>query len=234
MVMCSEGEEGAGKSDFALSAPRPLWWLDFDFGTEGVRGSNRIDEHRVYDTMAAAWQEPVRAKAHVQDVMKRYIADFRDALAKRARTVVTDTFTAAWGGQRIARADDKYAEMEEEFKSLIRAAYASPYTNVILIHHMRDDWKRDSGGKPYKAGTKSRDGMDNIINAVQLGIRQRYVRPVPAQMAGDFVVAEAQPGRFETDVLKCRDNIGLVGQTFTNIDFPTLCTMAQPTIDWSK
>lgn len=234
MIMCSEGEEGCGKSWLGLTAPRPLWWLDFDFGAEGVDGADRIDVHRSYDLLAATWQPEAEAKRYAIEVMKRYVADFREALAQRARSLVVDTKTAAWSGQRFARADDKYVEMEEEFRSLIRAAYASPYTNVILIHHLKDDWKKTADGKSYKAGTKSRDGMDNIVNMVQLAVRQRYVRPIPEQRAGGFITAAAVPGRFELDVLKCRDNIGLVGTTLPGMDFPTLCSMADPTIDWSK
>lgn len=102
-------------------------------------------------------------------------------------------------------------------------AYASPRTNVILIHHLKPDWKRDSSGKSYKAGTYSRDGMDGIANMVQLAVRQRFVSP-----RGDIA------GTFEMDVLKSRDNIGLVGQTFPAVDFVTLCTMVAPEVDWSK
>jgi hypothetical protein len=234
MVMSSEGEEGCGKTWLGLTAPRPLWWLDFDYGLEGVDGAERVDEHRTYDLLAATWQPEAQAKRHAQEVMRRFIADFREALAKKARSLVVDTFTAAWAGQRLARSDDKWVEMEEEFRSLIRAAYVGHHTNVILVHHLKDDWKKTADGKSYKSGTKSRDGMDTILNMVQLGIRQRYVKPVPEQRAGALVVAQAQPGRFELDVLKCRDSIGIVGQTFPAMDFATLCAMVAPAIDWSR
>lgn len=234
MILSTEGLEGSGKTELAFSAPRPLWHLDFDFGAEGVRNADRVDERRSYDLLAATWQPEAQAKKYAQEVMRRYIADFREALEKKARSLVVDTKTAAWAGQRLARSDDKYVEMEEEFRSLIRAAFASPYTNVILIHHMSRDWKRTSEGKSYKAETYSRDGMDGILNMVQMGIRQRFVPPIAAKMAGAMVVADAVPGRFEIEVLKCRDNVGLVGQTFPGMDFPTLCAMAAPLIDWSK
>lgn len=231
MIISTEGTEGAGKTDFALTAPRGdtgLCYLDFDYGVEGVRGADGIDR-RAYDLLAAEWMPEGEAKRYALDAMRRFIADFRDALATRVRSLVVDTFTAAWAGQRLARSEDRYIEYEEEFRSLIRAAYASPHTNVILIHHVKPDWKRDIAGKAYKvAGAFSRDGMDGVLNMVQLGIRQRYV---PPQKAGDVLVSK---GRFEIDVLKCRDNIGLVGQTFTGMDFATLCACAAPSIDWSR
>lgn len=229
MILSSEGMEGSGKTRFALTCPRPLWWLDFDFGLEGVEGSDRVDEHRTYDMLAAEWKPEAEARRYAQDVMRRFIADFRAALAAKARSLVVDTFTAAWAGQRLARSEDKYVEMEEEFNSLIRATYASPHTNVVLIHHMQRDWKRNKDGKAYKGETWSRDGMDGIINKVQFAIRQRYVPPMVVPGVG---MAEA--GRFEIDVLKCRDNVGMVGTTLPGMDFPTLCAMAAPLIDWSK
>jgi hypothetical protein len=223
--------EGSGKTRFGLTAPRPLWWLDFDFGSEGVEGAERIDELRSYDLLTAEWMPDAEAKRYAKSVMARFVADFREALAKKVRSLVVDTHTAAWAGQRLARGGeggDSYTEYEAEFKSLIGAAYASPHTNVILIHHLARDWKRNKEGKAYKGETWSRDGMDGIANAVQLAIRQRYVAPLTSNGA------VAVPGRFEIDVLKCRDNIGLVGTTMPGMDFATLASMACPSVDWSK
>jgi hypothetical protein len=234
IILSSEGLEGSGKTRFALTAPRGeggLWWQDFDWGLEGVEGADRVDEHRTYDLLAAQWMPEAEAKRYAKDVMKRFVADFREALAKKARTLVADTFTAAWAGQRLARGGeggDSYVEYEEEFRSLIRAAYASPHTNVILIHHLARDWKRNKDGKAYKGETWSRDGMDGIANMRQLAIRQKYTAPI---VSGGQV---AVPGFFSIDVLKCRDNIGLVGTTLPGMDFAMLGAMVAPAIDWSK
>lgn len=233
IIISVEGTEGAGKTRFALSAPRPMTYLDFDFGVEGV-DAVAPEVHHQYDLLSAQWMADAAAKRHTQGVMQKFVADFRAAIDGHVRTLVVDTFTAAWGGQRLARSDDKYIEMEAEFKSLVQAAYASPRTNLILIHHLRQDWARDSSGKSYKAKTWSRDGMDGIANMVQLAVRQRFVQPVPAQMAGALVVKAAEPGRFEIDVMKSRDNVGMVGQTLPGVDFATLCSMVAPTVDWSK
>lgn len=222
MIVSTEGMEGSGKTHFALSAPRPLVYLDFDYGVEGVAGGGDVERH-TYDLMAAIGEDDAVVKRHARETMARFIADWRAALERKIRTLVIDTFSAAWSGQRLARSEDRYIEYEEEFRSLIRAAYTSPHTNVVLIHHLRPDWKRDSTGKSYKAGTWSRDGMDGIANMVQLAVRQRYVAP-----------ALGAAGRFELDVLKARDNIGLVGQTFDGLDFATLCAMVCPSVDWSR
>lgn len=230
IIMSSEGLDGCGKTRLALSAPRPLAYLDFDYGSEGVAHPG-IDVHKQYDLMAAEWMPEAEAKRYARAIMQGFIADFRKAIADKMRSLVVDTFTAAWAGQRLVRGGeggDSYTEYEAEFKSLVAAAYASPHTNVILIHHLARDWKRNKDGKAYKGESYSRDGMDGIANMVQLAIRQRYVAPLVSQGA------VAVPGRFEIDVLKSRDNIGLVGTTMPGMDFTMLGAMVAPAIDWSK
>lgn len=226
LIVSTEGMEGSGKTWLALSAPGPTAYLDFDYGVEGLGGKN-IATHHYYDLLAAQWMPDAQAKRHAQEVMRKFVADFRAAIGVM-RTIVVDTFSAAWAGQRFARSEDKYVDMEQEFVGLVRAAYANPSTNVILIHHMRQDWARSKDGKSYKAPTWSRDGMDGVPAMVQLAIRQRFVQP---QLAGTMVTV---PGRFEIDVLKCRDNFALAGTTLPAVDFATLGAMVAPSIDWSK
>lgn len=226
MIVSTEGMEGSGKTRFALSAPGPTRYLDFDYGIEGVGAGNGIERRIPYNLPMGLG--PAEARRLAQEVMHKFIADFRGGLGT-VRTLVVDTFTTAWAGQRLANPKDErpYVEMEEEFKSLIRDAYACPSTNVILIHHMKQDWARKSDGTSYKSQNWSRDGIDGVLNMVQLGIRQRYVPPVNV---GQLQTA----GRFEIEVLKCRDNIGLVGTTQEDLDWVMTCTMACPSVDWSK
>jgi len=236
MIVSTEGLEGSGKTDFLLrNTPRPVVILDFDFGTEGpgtrepalAAGVTRKE----LDLTLPAGVRPGSAEAtkHIRGVMDAFIEEFRAAIGT-ARTLGVDTFSAAWAGQRLARKDDSsYAVYEEEFKSLIRLAYRSEYTNLILTHHMVRDWKRNKDGAAYKGDTYSRDGMDGVLFAVQLGIRQSYG---PPQVVNGKKVAEGDG--FQIDVLKCRDNQGLVGTRFPTMDFPTLCGIVCPEIDWGK
>jgi hypothetical protein len=229
MILSTEGMEGSGKSRLALSAPGSIRYLDFDYGIEGVEGGDRADVDRIcYNTMTEFGETEAQALRKVKAEMVRFLTDFKNGLGA-FRNIVVDTFGAAWAGQRVAnpKEDRSYAEMEEEFKSVLRMAFACPSTNVILIHHLKQDWARDSGGKSYRAKSWSRDGMDGIANAVQLAVRQRYIAPVNVGQLH-------QPGKFELDVLKCRDNVGLVGTTHENLDFVTLATLACPEVDWSK
>lgn len=227
MVISDEGLEGSGKSDFALrGTPRPLTYLDFDNGAEGIAPDvpdlwDGVTRH-AYDLSMPLGASDTEVQKRTLAVMKEFLAHFRAAVGT-ARTLVVDTFTAAWAGQRIARSEEKYVVYEEEFRSLVKSVYDTD-TNLILIHHLKPDWKRDSSGKSYKGNTYSRDGMDNVLSLVQLGIRHRYVQPV---------AKPPEPGRFEIDVLKCRDQMSLMGVTMPAMDWQTLCTMVCPSVDWS-
>jgi hypothetical protein len=230
MILSSEGPEGSGKTDFALrNTPRPVLFLDFDYGFEGLEPAILAGvERKAYNLLGPTLGLDENAMhKHAAGEMKRFLFDFGEGIRTQQRTIVVDTFTAAWAGQRLSRKDDRYVEIEEEFRTLVRMAYVSPHSNLILIHHVKPDWKRDSSGKSYKSGTFSRDGMDGINTMVQLAIRHRWVPP-----------ANGTPGAFELDILKCRDNQPLVGMSLPVMDFPSLCSLAcaakYPNIDWSK
>lgn len=232
MIISTEGQEASGKTFFALNGtPRPLTLLDFDWGSEGLPEHLLAGiTHKTYDVMEGSFWGlgPSESTKKVTEEMQRFLADFRTAIKDQVRTLVVDTFTTAWKSQRIARENDKYAIMEEEFKALVRAAYVSPYTNLILIHHMRVVWGQGKDGRRYPSGAYDRDGMDGIGAMVQLGIKQRFVPPVKV---GNLDT----PGRFEMDVYKSRDNPAFMGMTLNPaMDFVTLCSMVAPSIDWSK
>src|SRR4051812_10048428 len=92
MILSSEGMDGCGKTRLALSAPRGdtgLRYLDFDYGVEGVEGGDDIDR-KAYDLLAAEWMPEAEAKRYAQDVMRRFVADFREGLKLRMRTIVAD------------------------------------------------------------------------------------------------------------------------------------------------
>lgn len=229
MIMSDEGLTSSGKTHRALAGvPRPVLLLDFDFGAEGLP-AEVLDgvEIRQYDTMRGAFlgESDARAQQLVKEEMTKFKADFREAITGgKYRTIVVDTMSTAWMGQRIARKDDTYAVAEEEFLGLIRAAYKSA-VNLTLLHHMNTVWARSAEGKPYKKhGVYERIGMDNVDNRVQLATRSRWIEPIP----------NVQAGKFETTILKCRDNKLLEGETIEGADWQVLCSLAVPSVDWRK
>lgn len=233
MIVSTEGLEGSGKTFFALNGtPRPLTLLDFDFGVEGLPESVQQGVTRkTYDVLEGSFWGLSAAESNkkIADEMARFLADFRTAIKDQVRTLVVDTFTTAWKSQRIYREEAKYAVMEEEFKALVRAAYVSPHTNLILIHHMKVVWGQSKDGRRYPVpGAWDRDGMDGIGAMVQLAIKQRYVAPVKV---GNLDT----PGRFEQDILKCRDQQSFMGMTLNPaMNFVELCSMVCPSVKWDR
>ena len=230
MILSTEGLTSVGKTYFALKdVPRPVLLLDFDWGAEGLPADvlEGVDIAQ-FDTMEGAFlgESEARVQQLVKAEMARFFVDYRKAITGgHYRTVVVDTCSTAWQGQRIARKDDTYAMAEEEFLGLIRAAYKST-VNLTLIHHMQHPWTRNSDGKPYK-NTKAHEriGMDNVDNRVQLAVRQAWVAPNAAL---------GVVGHFEATILKCRDSKQLEGETIDNLDWQTLCSLAVPGVDWSR
>lgn len=226
MVLSIEGLTSTGKTYLALKGvPRPLLVLDTDFGCEGLPEDVLEGvERKQYDLLEGAFlgeSEQARAQIIKREV-ERLLADYRAAFASgKYRTVVVDTASVLWSGLRLRH--ETYAEAEEVFYSLIRAAYKSN-TNLTLIHHLTTTWARTPDGKPYKKlGSYERIGCENVDNKVQLAVRQAWVAPIP----------NVSPGRFTTALLKVRDNKALEGETLEAVDWQTLCSVVAPSVDWS-
>lgn len=237
MIISTEGGEGSGKTDFALrTTPRPCVYLDFDYGTEGVGGLDNEEmmqdvELIQYDPFGPAYldEEKEKQAARAKPEVDRFIKDFREAITAKVPTLVVDTFTVAWAAQRVGNPDKRYVEIESEFHGLVRSAFISPHTNLILIHHLKKDWLRTGDGKSFPSGTWSIDGMDGIKTKVQLAIRQAFK---PPKIVQGQTLEEA---KFTTEILKARDNNSMVG--FVQEGYPSfeeLCTMVCPSVDWGS
>lgn len=225
MILSIEGLTSSGKTFLALKGvPRPVLLLDTDYGAEGLPDDVLEGvELKQYDLLEGAFQgESEQARAQIiKREVERLLADYAAAMhGGKYRTIVIDTASVLWSGLRLRH--ETYAEAEEVQYSLVRAAYKSK-TNLTLIHHLTTSWARSPEGKPYKKhGVYERIGCDNIDNKVQLAVRQSWVAPSPLG-----------PGRFETAILKARDNKMLEGEVVEAPDWVTLCSVAAPSVDWS-
>lgn len=226
MILSVEGLTSAGKTYFALKGvPRPVLLLDTDYGSEGLPEDVLEGvELKQYDLLEGAFQgESDQARAQIiKREVERLLTDYAAAIhGGKYRTVVIDTASVLWSGLRLRH--DTYAEAEEVQYSMLRAAYKSQ-TNLTLIHHLTTVWARSPEGKPYKKhGVYERIGCDNIDNKVQLAVRQSWT---PAGPIG--------PGKFETALLKVRDNKMMEGEVIENADWQTVNTLVAPAVDWSK
>lgn len=237
MITTTEGLEGVGKSDWALrGTPRPCTFLDFDFGVEGIGGPDsdklmkgvNVISYDPFGTVGYDIEEDKDRQKCVEEI-ERFKKDWRKAINDKVPLLVVDTLTLAWKAQRVAYPQETWAKLESEFHGLVRAAYISPHTSLILIHHLKADWMKDSKGSSFPSGTYSRDGLNTIGTMVQLGIRQHFAPPT----LGDNNVV-VRPGKREYSIVKCRDNAALTGTRGPLVDWVTLCTLVAPKVDWAK
>ena len=238
MIASIQGPKGSGKSDISLrGTKRPVTYLDFDYGTEGIGGYENDDlldgvNLIQYDPFRGSYLEVEESEqaATAKPEIDRFKRDFRKAVADKVGTLVVDTFTVAWIAQRVGNPDKTWAQLEAEFHGLVRSCFISPHTNLILIHHEKKEWGK-SGGKSYPTGAYTIEGLEGIDNMVQLAIRQKHI---PRQVViSDGRETEMQKADFTSEFLKCRDNVSLVGHVETGKpSFADLCVLACPLVDW--
>jgi hypothetical protein len=213
VVIAVDGLDKHGKTRFALSAPKPLVYLDFDIGKEGVieKAPNPggiitsepflflpseitfdIDneDERTKKVMAAADPQLTRFR-------KTYLSCLRQPLLSRngrklkARTVVVDTGTEAWQLLRLCYLGKisqvkphHYVEVNGLMRDLVRAAFESD-VNVIWLHKLKAEWKDNAEGKGRKTGTLERDGFEGMSYLVQANL---LCYRVPAWQAEEATV----------------------------------------------
>jgi hypothetical protein len=199
IVIAVDGLDKHGKTRFAFSAPKPLIYLDFDIGKEGVIekfikenpfilssppflfrpsevgfGEEDSEKHSA-KIVEAAW--PV-----LQRFRDTYLRALREPCLKvagqkvMARTVVVDTGTEAWQLLRLAEfgkisqvKPHHYVQVNGLMRDIVRAGFDSN-VNVIWLHKLKAEWKDNAEGKGRKTGTIERDGFDGMSYLVQANL----------------------------------------------------------------
>lgn len=206
LVLAVDGLDKHGKTRFALSAPKPLVYLDFDIGKEGVLQKEANFENGIltckpfaFMPSEIAWEiddETVRSKKVMEKAepeltrfRETYLAAVRKPLLKvngkplPARTLVIDTGTEAWELLRLCHLGKltkvmahHYTEVNSMMRDLVRAAFES-HVNVIWLHKLKAEWKDNAEGKGRKTGTLERGGFEGMSYLVQANV---IVYRVPA------------------------------------------------------
>jgi len=199
IILSVDGLDKHGKTRFAFSAPKPLIYLDFDIGKEGVIekftkqspyiltsppflfrpsevgfGEEESEKHSK-EIVDAAW--PV-----LQRFRTTYLRALREPCLKvagqkvMARTVVIDTGTEAWQLLRLAEfgkisqvKPHHYVQVNGLMRDIVRAGFDSD-VNVIWLHKLKAEWKDNAEGKGRKTGTIERDGFDGMSYLVQANL----------------------------------------------------------------
>jgi hypothetical protein len=113
-------------------------------------------------------------------------------------------------------------ELNAKYRDLIQRAYETG-TNLCLIQKTKEKWtsieSTDKNGrkvmKPNPTGVMEPTGFKEAGYIVQANLRHYWTR---------------ERG-FGVEVLNCRQNMGVAGQEYDDLDFPTLAQLVFPETD---
>ena len=227
LIWRSYGPEKTGKNHFGYTAAGPIAVQSFDIGLEGVvekflhgsgvpRRDIRVVEYE-FDKENCSQDAAVVLR-------DQFVEDFETAL-RRARTIQWDTETEVWELFRFAEfgaasdAPKNYVELNTRYRDLIQQAYDAD-VSLQLIQKVKERWisvkEPDRNGvarmRPHNTGEMEPVGFKEAGYIVQANLQHSWTKE------RGFIVK----------VLNCRQNMGIAGDEFENVDFPTLAQLVFP------
>lgn len=215
LIAAVSGLEKQGKTSFALSAPGPIIYFNFDFGLEGVISKYASDK----DIYVKEYRfSRVLTPDKFITLWSGFATDYYNALKSKARTIIIDTATEAWELLRLARFGKltqvmpfHYGPVSAEYLTLIREGYSYD-KNVLLLHKEKKQYVNDKFTGDYE-----RAGFSNTGFLVQSNLE---------------VYREGLDGDFFLKIDDCRQNSALGGMEFPLTDefsgFSFLCQLIFP------
>jgi hypothetical protein len=214
LIFRSYGPEKVGKNHFGFTAPGPIAVLSFDIGLEGtVEKFLREGKDIRYVEYEFAKNDCSQEAAQV--MVEQFMVDYALAL-KVARTVIIDTETELWDLFRYAEfgvnqqgvSTDKpkdYVKLNSKYRDFIQQAYDGG-VNLQLIQKVKERWKTNEKGSPVPSGNFEPSGFKEAGYITQATLSHSWTK---------------EEG-FAVEVKNCRQNMGIAGEIFYNIDFATL------------
>jgi len=224
LILAVDGLEKQGKTHFALTAPGPIAYLDFDIGSEGVLEKFLAKKEIHLPTEGskqgrASFQLPIKAGQPVNiDECVRLWEDFKklycNALQSEGlRTIIIDTATEMWELLRLSRfgkllqvMPHQYGPVNAEYRELIRLAYGFN-KNLILLHKKKAQYINEKRTGKYERAGFSETGFLVQCNA-------------------DVTREDDGTGDFCLNVRDCRQNPDIAGEDFSGpmCSFPMLAS----------
>jgi hypothetical protein len=227
LIIALDGQEKCGKTHFSLTAPDPIAYFAIDLGHEGV--VRKFTNGEVAEKTILRADKAIKIPDTVrfnkkQDTIKIDAEDAWDKMRKAykaacqsssIRTIVVDTATEMWELIRLARLGklsqvkpQHYGPVNAEMRGVIRDAYNSN-KNVILIHKMKKEYKKEQWSGKYE-----RAGFSDMGYLVQ----------VNATMECD------KDGDFSCTINDCRQNTSVRGMVFEDMmcSFPFVAASIFP------
>lgn len=227
MIIAVDGVEKGGKTHFALTAPEPIGVISVDIGLDGVVQKFQADkeiwvaEHKI-DMQSIKTLKMNEAAEEAEKALDRLLKSYKEVLGQ-AKAIVWDTATEIWELVRMAEfgkldhvKPHHYAKPNARYRDLIRMAYDQEFTNLLLLHKMKDEYVNDN-----RTGRKQRAGFSDTgfmvqVNALAWRDRSKDAPPVP--------------DCFHLTIQDCRQNAELSGVDISGADlhFATLATLVFP------
>lgn len=209
-IISVEGLEKCGKTHFALTAPGPIAFFNFDNGMEGVVDkfcdgtvANKDILYVDYSLPPSEFDERPNPNGNPKflEVWRGFWEDFNRALkSPDIRTLIVDTATECWEILRMGRfgkltqvMPHNYGPVNAEYESLHKRAYDTDKI-VILLHKYRQEFLKDKWTGKYE-----RAGYSKIGYVVQDIIRTHR---------------EEGTADFSSTVIMSRKNIDKIGSVY--------------------
>lgn len=162
IIAAVSGHQKNGKTDFALSAPEPIFYHNFDDGMEGVVEELAKAGKEIYIKryrMPNDRMDPTMKMARANEVFATYQKMWADSVARGKGTVVVDTHSEEWEIRRLAKFGKLtqvpaflYTEVNNDLRTDVREAYESGM-NIILLQKMKKAYVgKDWSGKWEPSG----------------------------------------------------------------------------------
>lgn len=244
-VIALAGLEGSGKTSWALTSPKPLFYQSTDFGDDGVvqKASGQIirpthgdyklnipHEFRAFvdrkETPDERRQREGKLANFVHDNFYRpFHDDYVSAIKAGVRTVVWDNAVDVWEytrlsvyGREATNRDDLKSEANAKFREMVRLANVHGIV-LVMINHLKTKFESyyapDGGVKWRPTADFEMQGFDKSPFLVTANLWTKF----------------APPDSFELQVKKCRDNPQFVGSTFPSMPFPELMAILIPSVE---
>jgi hypothetical protein len=246
IVASVAGLEGTGKTHWALTAPKPLFYMGTDFGDAGVvqkaegqiirpsRGDYKLEiphEYRAFvdktETSAERQKREGRLANFVHDNFYiPFYRDYSEAVKAGVRSVVWDTALEIWEwvrlsvyGREATNRSDLQQEANSKFKEMIRLANINN-VNLIMINRLKNKWDSytDQNGTVKWRKNENEWEMAGFDKAPDLVALSVWTKFTP-------------PDGFELLVKKNRDHPNWVGQTVPALPFVELMSMLVPEVE---
>jgi hypothetical protein len=217
-----QGIQKHGKTHFTLSAPKYLYYMNFDKSSEEdvmpkFDGQNIVKENY--------WPEDLTLEAG-KVVWDRFVHNFGEALVTpEIRTIVIDTFTEVrnvalqkeYGKATQVGNKFLFGAPHQELRNLINRVYPTN-KNLILVHKEKKEYVNDSWSGGYEL-----QGFGDTPFLVQTNLHLTREK----DKEGLY--------HFKCTVLDCSINIDIIGAELTDesCNFPTLATLIFPDTELS-